>query len=91
MTCYLFSIENVFHNIHGMNNFYNTSIFTYFLHFPVSFFFFWTRTNYFSLYLYKAWDFNTKIALNRDTGKLEFKGDSLNNTRGVIKGREEKL
>lgn len=39
VTCYLFSIKNMLHNIHGMNNFYWITVFNFFLYFL---FFFWT-------------------------------------------------
>lgn len=39
----------------------------------------------------QSMEFHYKDVPNRDIGELEFKGDSLNNKRGVIKGMEEKL
>lgn len=51
VVCYLSSIENVFHNIHGMNNFYWTTVFNFF---PIFLLLFGLCANYVSLFLYKA-------------------------------------
>lgn len=91
VTYYLFSTENVFPNIHGMNNFYWTTVFNFFPVFSSSSFFFWTLYKLLFIIFVQSMRFQRKVVQNRDPGKPGFKGVSLNNVGGVINVKEKKL